>query len=67
MVSKSNTLWIHGTYESMTNFHGHKQYIVDLCDNYKVASVAMNNTQWIHVKEYHSHEEIHSGYVYKDQ
>ena len=56
MVSKVSALWIHGTYEIITNVHGHKQYIVDPCDKYEVESMAMRSTQWIHVKVDHSHE-----------
>jgi hypothetical protein len=67
MATKANIVQIHGTYESMTNFYGHEQYIVDPCDKYEEASMAMKNTQWIHVKADHSHEEIHSGAMSQNQ
>jgi hypothetical protein len=67
MVAKANTLQIHGTYESMTNFHGHEQYTMDPCDKYEVASMATKNTKWIHVKVDHSHKEIHNGTMSQDQ
>jgi hypothetical protein len=44
MDTKENTLQIHGTYEIMTKVHGHKQYIVDPCDQYEIESMAMKNT-----------------------
>jgi hypothetical protein len=56
MATKESTLQIHGTYESMTNVHGYEQDTVDPCDKYEVASMATRNTQWIHVKVYHSHK-----------
>jgi hypothetical protein len=44
MAAKSNTLRIHGIYEIMTNFHGHKKYTMDPCDIYEVVSMATRNT-----------------------
>jgi hypothetical protein len=67
MDAKENTLWIHGTYEIKTNVHGHEQYTMDPCDKYGVTSMATKNTQWIHVKEDHSHGNIHSGAMSQDQ
>jgi hypothetical protein len=67
MASNLNTLWIHGIYEIMTNVHGHEQYIVDPCDIYELASMAMRNTQWIHVNVDHSHEQIHNGAMSQNQ
>jgi hypothetical protein len=56
MTTKSNTLRIHGIYESMTNVHEHNQYTVDLCDIYEVTNMTTGNTQWIHVKVDHNHK-----------
>ena len=56
MVTKESALHIHGTYENMTNFHGHEHETMDPCDINEVESMAMKNTQWIHVKVDHSHE-----------
>jgi hypothetical protein len=52
----------------MIDVHGHEQYTVDPCDIYKVAIMAMRNTQWIHAKIDHSHEWIHKwSYVSKSK
>jgi len=44
MAAKENTLYIHGTYESMNNFHGHEQYTMDLYEKYEVVSITTKKT-----------------------
>jgi hypothetical protein len=43
MAAKSSTLWIHGIYESMIDFHIHEQNTMETCDIYKVVIMAMKN------------------------